>query len=57
KPTYEGLSSYELLERCVGANTQNSNESLNSLIWSFAPKHIHSGPKTIQIGSGNWTKD
>ncbi|GIX99045.1 hypothetical protein CDAR_519051 [Caerostris darwini] len=30
---------------------QNNNESLNSLIWTFAPKHIHAGPKTIEIAT------
>lgn len=49
KPIYESLSSDDLLERCLGAATQNSNESLNSLIWIFAPKHVHSGPKTVEI--------
>ena len=31
--------------------TQNNNESLNSLIWTFAPKHIHPGTQTIQIST------
>ena len=30
KPIYQDLSSDKLLERCLGAHTQNSNESLNS---------------------------
>ena len=37
------------LERCLGSEIQNNNESLNSLIWTFAPKHIHAGTRTIQI--------
>ena len=41
KPIYKSLSSEELLTRCLGSETQN-NESLNFLIWTFAPKHIHS---------------
>ncbi|CAD6218422.1 GSCOCG00011449001-RA-CDS [Cotesia congregata] len=48
---YENLSSEELLTRCLGSETQNNNESLNSLIWTFAPKHIHSGPKIIEIAT------
>lgn len=43
KPIYESLSSKELLTRCLGSETQNNNESLNSLIWTFTPKHVHSG--------------
>jgi len=26
----------------------NNNESLNSLIWIFAPKHLHSGAKIVR---------
>ncbi|KMQ93370.1 hypothetical protein RF55_6534 [Lasius niger] len=51
KPIYKDLSSEELLERCLGANTQNNNESLNSLIWTFAPKHLYSGVTTVQIAT------
>lgn len=51
KPIYEDLSSDELLERCLGAEAQNNNESLNSLIWTFAPKHIHSGTKIVEIAT------
>ena len=31
--------------------TQNNNESLNSLVWTFAPKHLHCGKKTVQIAT------
>ncbi|XP_026471717.1 uncharacterized protein LOC113375996, partial [Ctenocephalides felis] len=51
KPVFEDLSKDELLIRCLGAETQNNNESLNSLIWTFAPKHLHSGPKIVEIAS------
>ncbi|KAL1512702.1 hypothetical protein ABEB36_002249 [Hypothenemus hampei] len=51
KPIYENLSSEDLLRRCLGAETQNNNESLNSLIWTFAPKHIHAGPQTVEIAN------
>ena len=51
KPIYEDLSADHLLQKCLGAETQNSNESLNSLIWTFAPKHIHCGPKIVQIAT------
>jgi len=51
KPIYEALSSDELLERCTGGETQNNNESFNSLLWTFAPKHIHSGAHTVEIAN------
>lgn len=51
KPIYESLSTDTLLERCLGSETQNNNESLNSLIWTFTPKYIHAGTQTIQIST------
>lgn len=51
EPIYTSLSSDDLLHRCLGSETQNNNESLNSLIWTFAPKHIHAGTQTIQIAT------
>jgi len=50
-PIYEDLSRDDLLQRCLGGHTQNSNESLNALIWKFAPKHFHSGKETVEIAS------
>lgn len=50
-PIYENLSRDDLLERCLGGYTQNSNESLNALIWKFAPKHLHSGKETVEIAA------
>ena len=35
----------------MGSEIQNNNESLNLLIWTFAPKHIHAGTQTIQIST------
>lgn len=51
RPIYEELTKDELLHRCLGSETQNNNESLNSLIWTFAPKHLHSGPKIVEIAT------
>ena len=51
EPIYQELSRDDLLTRCIGAETQNNNESLNSLIWTLAPKHIHSGPKIVEIAT------
>lgn len=50
-PIYEELSRDDLLQRCLGGYTQNANESLNALIWKFAPKHLHSGFETVEIAS------
>lgn len=30
---------------------KNNNESLNSFIWTFAPKHVHAGTQTIEIAN------
>lgn len=51
RPIFESLSSKDLLERCLGGETQNSNESFNSTVWRFAPKHLHCGAKTIEIAA------
>lgn len=32
RPVYEALTVDDLLERCLGGNTQNDNESLNACI-------------------------
>lgn len=50
-PVYKELSKDDLLNRCLGGYTQNSNESLNALIWKFAPKHLHSGKDTVEIAA------
>lgn len=51
KPIYEDLTSEDLLERCIGAYTQNSNECLNSCIWLIAPKHLNSGKVVVDIAT------
>ncbi|GAB0089480.1 hypothetical protein DMENIID0001_040250 [Sergentomyia squamirostris] len=48
-PVYEDLSNDDLLTRCLGSYTQNSNESFNSTIWSIAPKSFSSGKKILDI--------
>jgi len=40
-----------LLERCLGANTQNNNESYNSCVWNIAPKHKFVGKDTLDIAA------
>ena len=51
KPVYEDLSKLELLERCVGAHTQNSNESFNSTVWRLAPKSKFSSNTIVETAS------
>lgn len=51
KSIYEDLTQDDLLIRCLGAETQNNNESINLLIWTFAPKHLHSGSKIVEIAT------
>ena len=40
-----------MLEKCLGGDTQNNNESYNSTVWRLAPKHLHCGSKTIEIAA------
>lgn len=47
-PLYTDLSRKDLLERCLGGYTQNSNESFNSAVWKLCPKHLHSGTKIVE---------
>ncbi|CAF2938777.1 unnamed protein product [Rotaria sp. Silwood2] len=44
----EDLTSKELLSRCIRGLTQNSNESLNSVVWSILSKSKHHGFSSIQ---------
>ena len=46
---YNDLSKDELLERCLGGFTQNSNERYNQLIWKLSPKHLPGGAVTVGI--------
>ena len=39
----------DLLSRCLGGFTQNVNESLNSVVWSIAPKAISIGKSVVDI--------
>lgn len=51
KPIYKDLSRDDLLERCLGAFDQNNNESLNNVIWKFAPKSSFSGTSIVKIAA------
>lgn len=51
KEIYESLTNEDLLERCLGLNNQNNNESYNSCLWQLAPKHLYCGKNTLQIAA------
>ena len=51
KSIYEDLTSDELLERCLGANTQKNNESYNSCVWNIVPKHKFVAKKILEIAA------
>lgn len=51
KPVYEDLTKMDLLERCLGAQTQNANESFNSTVWRMAPKAKFSGNVVVETAS------
>lgn len=48
---FTSLSTHDLLSRCLGGNTQNSNESYNNCIWHIAPKTSFAGKELVEIAS------
>lgn len=48
KDIFKNLSCPKLLTRCLGGKTQNSNESINSLIWRYSPKNSGCGKRIVQ---------
>ena len=51
KPIYEDPTADDLLERCLGANTQNNNESFNACVWNIVPKHMFVGKTILEIAA------
>lgn len=49
KPVFETLTEEGLLNRCLGAFTQNNNESFHQLVWNYAPKTGHCGKRVVDI--------
>ena len=47
---YKDLSNDDLLRRCLGGHTQNSNEALHSKIWNTLSKNKFFGLKTVRYG-------
>ena len=49
KPLFERLASVEFLEGCRDCKTQNPNEALNHIIWSYAPKEQYISPMETSL--------
>ena len=50
KPIFSRLADISLLASCGRGLTQNSNESLHRLVWSFVPKEQFNSPNEVQLG-------
>ena len=50
KPVFQELSRDELLSKCLHGQTQNCNESLNSIVWSKCPKNIFVQRQVLEMG-------
>lgn len=50
KPIFKSLSDRVLLQKCLKGKTQNPNESLNNLIWSYLPKRVFVRLDTLDFG-------
>ncbi|GBM89998.1 hypothetical protein AVEN_43447-1 [Araneus ventricosus] len=50
-PIYQRLASNELLERCIRCTTQNSNETLHSVIWSKCSKISSASMKGVNVAA------
>ncbi|CAF3311856.1 unnamed protein product, partial [Rotaria sp. Silwood2] len=48
EPMILKLTAKQLLRRCLRGITQNSNESLNSVVWSILTKSKHHGFRTVR---------
>ncbi|CAH2092908.1 unnamed protein product [Euphydryas editha] len=49
KPIDENLTKEELLERCIGVFTQNSNESCNQIICKVTPKSLPASSTIVNM--------
>jgi hypothetical protein len=50
KPIFQSLANPELLQKCIRGKTQNSNESLNNIIWNYIPKRTFVQLNTLKFG-------
>lgn len=51
KPVFEKLSSLQLFARSEKCLTQNQNESLHHVIWSYLPKGEYHSPSETELGT------
>ena len=49
EPIFYDLCKDELLKKCLHGQTQNENESLNSVIWKKSPKTVFVSKKVLEI--------
>lgn len=50
-PVYQRLASDEILNKCKSGKTQNSNESVHSLIWKYCPKDTFVSKKRVEFAA------
>lgn len=50
QPTFDFLSSVELLQGCVNCYSQNQNESLHHVIWDKVPKDQFHSSNEVKLG-------
>ena len=48
-PIFKDLSHQDLLKKCLHGQTQNSNESSNSVIWKRCPKDIYVSKRSLEL--------
>ncbi|GFU98821.1 uncharacterized protein TNCV_4937511 [Trichonephila clavipes] len=51
RPVFRDLANPELLKKCLHGGTQNSNESVNNLIWSRVPKKTFVQLEVLSLGT------
>ena len=51
KPTYNDLSTSELLEKCLHGKTQNQDESFNGMVWDRIPKSTYVARNQLELGT------
>lgn len=53
KPVFKALSDQALLRKCLHGRTQNTNESLNQLIWCRCPKTTFVSADTVKTATND----
>ena len=51
RPVFIQMTSISLLQRCLGGQTQNSNECFNGILWKICPKNIFVGYETLSLSA------